>query len=74
MISKRECTVFYMLLLLIGTEITRDEASACLSKAYWKFYFRPGIILRRALRAQPFGEFKRAVGILKNSLSRKGRA
>ncbi len=63
---------------LIGTEVTRDEASAYLKKAYRKFYFRPKIILRRALNMRSFAELKRlaggAVGILKNSLSRKGRA
>jgi radical SAM superfamily enzyme YgiQ (UPF0313 family) len=58
---------------LIGTEVTRDEASDYLAKAYRRFYFRPRVIAKRAMKIRSLGELKRlasgAVGILKNSLS-----
>ena len=56
---------------LIGTEMTRSEASKYLGTAYRKFYFRPRIILRRAMKMKSFDEFKRlakgAINLLKNS-------
>lgn len=58
---------------LIGTKVSREEASQYLRLAYRKFYFRPRIIWRRATMLRSFSEFKRltkgAWGILKNSLS-----
>lgn len=55
---------------LIGTELTRQEASKYLSEAYRKFYFRPRIIWKRAIQASSLSEFKRlsrgAISILKN--------
>ena len=57
---------------LVGTEITRKEASNYLSVAYRKFYFRPRIIIRRALELRSLEEFLRlsrgAYGILKGFL------
>jgi len=61
------------LIELIGTEITRDDASRYLSLAYRRFYYRPRVIWHRARSVRSFGELRRlargAWAILKNSLS-----
>jgi radical SAM superfamily enzyme YgiQ (UPF0313 family) len=58
---------------LIGTTVTRAEASRQLRRAYRKFYFRPRIIWRRAASMRSGGELRRmargAWGILRNSLA-----
>jgi radical SAM superfamily enzyme YgiQ (UPF0313 family) len=58
------------LLELIDTGITRAEASACVARAYRKFYFRPEIILNRLKKLSSPSQLKRlvsgAVGILTN--------
>ena len=60
---------------LIGTEISRKDVGRAVARAYRRFYYRPRIILRRALMLSSFGEFKRlakgAIGILTNGLSYK---
>ncbi|MCE5327944.1 MAG: B12-binding domain-containing radical SAM protein [Planctomycetaceae bacterium] len=60
---------------LIGTEVTRDQASEYLGKAYRRFYFRPRVIIRRAIKMRSLGELKRmaggAMGILKNAFASK---
>ncbi len=57
---------------LIGTEITRQEASDFVRNAYRRFYFRPKIIWARALQMRSFTELNAAraaaMGILKSSL------
>ncbi|OGU16341.1 MAG: hypothetical protein A2076_02870 [Geobacteraceae bacterium GWC2_53_11] len=59
------------LIELIGTEVTRQEASAFVSRAYKEFYFRSRIILNRLKRLSSLKELKKlfggAVGILAGS-------
>lgn len=60
---------------LIGTTVTREETGRYVASAYRKFYFRPKVIIRYALRLKSFSEFKRlakgAFGILQNLLHYK---
>ena len=60
------------LLDLIGTEVTREEASDFVRKAYRQFYFRPRIILGRARKMNSLSELKgaaaAAAGILRSSV------
>jgi len=59
------------LIEFIDTAVTRQQASAMVSLAYKRFYFRPGIIWHRLLRLRSTRELKRlaggAFGILTNS-------
>lgn len=56
---------------LIGTDITREEASEYISRAYKQFYFRPRIIFGRLKRLKSLREFGKlaggAMGILAGS-------
>jgi radical SAM superfamily enzyme YgiQ (UPF0313 family) len=60
---------------LIDTGVTREEASRYVAKAYKRFYFRPRIIWKRAMKLGSFSEFMRlargAIGILVNSRKKK---
>lgn len=57
------------LIELSGTEVTRQQASAYVTQAYKRFYFRPRIIWQRLKMLGSFGEIRKlasgAIGILR---------
>ncbi|MBF0195417.1 MAG: radical SAM protein [Magnetococcales bacterium] len=55
---------------LLGSELNREEVSAILAKAYYRFYFRPRIIWARLRQLKSKKEFiqlsKAAISLMKN--------
>jgi radical SAM superfamily enzyme YgiQ (UPF0313 family) len=47
---------------LIETELTRAQTASIVSRAYRRFFFRPGIILNQFINVRSFAEFRRLFG------------